>query len=116
MSISVPWASSDRKSRLPSNWTQLRTAVLKRCGGRCEVIKKSGKRCWDKATDVDHITAGDDHSMGNLQGLCTWHHARKSSQEGITARREKDAILRRPTEPHPGLITGPPKPPPNKGF
>ena len=108
--------SSDRKSRLPANWRQLRAVVLERCGGRCEVVKKSGVRCWDKATDVDHIVAGDDHSLSNLRGICDWHHKRKSSQEGVEARRAKRSVLRREPEAHPGLLKVPLAPPPNKGF
>jgi len=89
---------------------------LDRCGGRCEVIKKNGRRCWDKATDVDHIVAGDDHSPANLRGLCTWHHAKKSSAEGNAAKAALHAMLKHPVERHPGIIQGPPRPPANKGF
>jgi hypothetical protein len=87
---------------------------MERCGGRCEVIKKNGQRCWDKATDVDHIVAGDDHSQ--LQGICTWHHAKKSSAEGNAAQAALRAMLKHPVERHPGIITGLPRPPANKGF
>lgn len=114
----MAWAgTSDRKARLPSNWSSLRRAVMDRCGGRCEVLKKDGSRCRDNATDVDHVVAGDNNSMANLRGICAWHHARKSSQEGVTARRERREILYRKPETHPGIL--PPsqrKPPPNRGF
>lgn len=113
----MAWSSSDRKSRLPSNWLALRRTVLERCGGRCEVLKKDGSRCWDKATEVDHIQRGDDHSLVNLRGICSWHHARKSAQEGVEARRERNAILYRAPEKHPGIIpASQAKPLPNKGF
>lgn len=112
--MSGGWASSDRKSRLPADWPARRKAVLERCGGRCEVIKKNGKRCWDTATEVDHIIAGDDHSQ--LQGICTWHHRRKSSREGNEAQAALRAQLKHPVETHPGIIQGPPRPPKNKGF
>jgi len=114
--MSGGWAGSDRKSRLPEDWPLLRQAVMDRAGGRCEAIKKSGRRCWDKGTDVDHKVAGDDHSLANLQLLCTWHHARKSSREGNEAQAALRAMLRHPVEQHPGVITGPPRPPKNKGF
>ena len=110
------WETSDRKSRLPSNWTALRNLVLNRCGGRCEVIKSNGKRCWDKATDVDHIKRGDNHDPSNLQGICTWHHRRKTARESAEIRAEMNAILTRPPEKHPGLINAPGVKPPNKGF
>jgi hypothetical protein len=114
----MAWATSDRKSRLPSNWPILRQAVLERCGGRCEVLKKDGKRCRDKATEVDHVIAGDDHSLANLRGICAWHHARKSAREGVDAKRALNSILFRAPETHPGLIPeAKRKPPPiNKGF
>ncbi|PRB44327.1 HNH endonuclease [Arthrobacter sp. MYb23] len=114
--MSGGWTGSDRKSRLPDDWPLLRQIVFERAGGRCETIKKSGKRCWDKGTDVDHKRAGDDHSLANLQLLCTWHHARKSSREGNEAQAALRAMLRHPVEQHPGVITGPPRPPKNKGF
>ena len=89
---------------------------MARCGGRCEVVKKSGKRCWDKATDVDHKSAGDDHSLENLQGICQWHHRRKSAMEGVAAKAALNSILTRPEEPHPGLLPKGTPPPRNKGF
>lgn len=114
--MSGGWVGSDRKSRLPADWPLLRRIVRERSGGRCEVIKKNGKRCWDAGTDVDHKIAGDDHSLANLQLLCAWHHSRKSSREGNEAQAAQRAVLRRPVEPVPGAITGPPRPPANKGF
>lgn len=98
----MPWEGSDRKGRLPDDWTQRRRAVLRRCGGRCEAyLPKTGKRCPRPATDVDHVVPGDDHSLRNLRGLCAHHHGKKSSQEGAAARRPKGA-KKRPPELHPG--------------
>ena len=114
--MSGGWADSDRKSRLPADWPLLRQVVLERCGGRCEVVKKNGKRCWDKATDVDHIVAGDDHSIPNLRGICTWHHKRKSSREGNAAKALLLRDLKRPSEAPPGRIAGPPTPTKYQGF
>ena len=96
----MPWEGSTRKQRLPANWQQLRAVVLTRCGGRCEAIMRSGKRCHDKATDVDHIIHGDDHSLSNLQGLCTWHHKRKTAIEANASRTRPTQA--RPPETHPG--------------
>lgn len=114
--MSGGWEGSDRKSRLPDDWPLLRRIVIERAGGRCEVIKRNGKRCWDDGTDVDHKVAGDDHSLSNLQLLCAWHHARKSSREGNAAQAAQRAVLKYPIETHPGVIQGPPRPPANKGF
>ena len=114
--MSGGWAGSDRKSRLPADWPLLRRIVRDRSGGRCEVIKKNGRRCWDAATDCDHIVPGDDHSLSNLRDICTWHHRQKSSAEGNAAKAAYRAQLKHPVETHPGVITGPPRPPANKGF
>lgn len=110
----MPWesdGSSARKLRLPDDWGQRRAVVLERCGGRCEIVKANGRRCWDPATEVDHVSAGDDHSLANLQGICTWHHRRKSSREGHEAYAAKRAKRFREQPPHPGSI--PPKGVPN---
>ena len=113
----MAWATSDRKSRLPANWPSLRAAVFERCKGRCEVLKKDGSRCYDRATECDHIKAGDDHSLENLRGICKWHHARKSAQEGVDAKRALNEILYRKPEIHPGILPlSQRKPPPNRGF
>ncbi|WP_438470768.1 HNH endonuclease [Streptomyces asiaticus] len=101
------WEGSDRRSRLPTDWTKIRLRVLRRDGGQCTALTEAGARCVSDATDVDHVIPGDDHSEANLTSLCSWHHARKSSREGAAARnRKKRAIERRflRTEAHPGLL------------
>lgn len=110
-----------RKSRLPDNWQELRKAVIARSGGRCELLKKDGRRCWDKGVDVDHIIPNDDDSMANLQHVCAWHHARKTGREGREARSVSEEpwrkLLRREPEKHPGSIDPKEaKPLPRKGF
>ncbi|MCZ0996303.1 HNH endonuclease signature motif containing protein [Streptomyces noursei] len=100
----MPWMGSDRRSRLPRNWPVLRLSVLKRDGFQCvAVLRDTGARCTAPATDVDHIVPGDDHDPANLQALCRWHHARKSSAEGAAARRRR-VSRRRPAERHPGEL------------
>ncbi len=102
------WQGSDRLQRLPPDWKQRRARVFRRDGHRCTALDpQSGQRCPEAATDCDHIRPGDDHSDGNLRSLCAWHHQRKSSTEGGTARaaqwRRNDKKFRR-TEQHPGLL------------
>lgn len=81
------------------------------------MLKKDGSRCRDRATQVDHVIAGDLHEMSNLRGICEWHHARKSAREGVEARRKANEILYRAPEVHPGLIPEHQrKPTPNRGF
>ena len=39
--------------------------------------------------EVDHVKPGDDHSDGNLQGICDPCHASKSGREGNAARGQR---------------------------
>lgn len=103
------WSSSNRRDRLPADWLQRRRRILKRDGYMCQWRLPDGTLCLDSATDVDHITPGDDHRDSNLQGLCPRHHAIKSSREGAEAGwARKQAIKQRfkVTEQHPGMIGG----------
>jgi 5-methylcytosine-specific restriction endonuclease McrA len=106
--ITLPnWEGSDRRSRLPADWSKIRLRVLRRDAGRCTALDEAGARCVEVATDVDHIKPGDDHSMGNLRSLCTWHHRKKSGAEGAAAQRAKRRAIEkkfRRTEQHPGLL------------
>ncbi|MFB8351005.1 HNH endonuclease [Streptomyces niveus] len=101
------WQGSDRRSRLPADWQKIRLRVLRRDGGQCTTLTEAGARCDSSATDVDHIRPGDDHSLGNLRSLCSYHHRIKSSQEGAAAYNAKRrAIAKRfqRAEQHPGLL------------
>ena len=108
--VVVAWSRvSDRRRRLPSDWSSRRAAVLRRDGGRCQWKTDSVSVCGAPATDVDHVVPGDDDSFGNLRALCREHHAWKSAREGHVAlarmRREVAGRFRR-VEPHPGLRGG----------
>lgn len=111
------WQNSSRHDRLPPDWAKLRRLVLKRDHEECQAPMRTGTSkasdgtgktvCGDEATDVDHIEPGDDHSLGNLQALCDWHHKKKSGLEGAAAvNRKRRAIKKkfRRTESHPGLL------------
>lgn len=96
--MSGGWKSSDRKSRLPSNWATIRRKVLDR-DVVCQICKVR------PATHCDHIEAKTDaHAEDRLQGVCATCHGLKSSREGNDAQR---ANLRpgrqRPEEHHPGI-------------
>lgn len=100
------WIGSDRRDRLPADWSRIRKRILRRDGYQCvHLDPDSGERCTEHATDVDHIRPGDDHSETNLRSLCKWHHQKKSSHEGGVAlaemRRRNEAKFRR-HEAHPG--------------
>jgi 5-methylcytosine-specific restriction protein A len=95
--------TSDRKERLPSDWSTRRVRVLRRDSYRCQARDSLGVVCGEPANQVDHIVPGDDHDLDNLQSLCRWHHARKSSAEGHAARRPRESRFR-VGEQHPGSI------------
>ena len=88
------WTGSTRRARLPRDWPATRRRILDRDGHRC-----TWPGCTLPATDVDHITPGDNHTDTNLRSLCTPHHRRKSAAEGGNA----GARQTRPLERHPGL-------------
>lgn len=120
----MAWETSTRKERLPPDWQALRAIVLQRAGGRCEIIKNNGRRCFDPPTDVDHIVPnfeGGSEEIANLQAICRWHHDRKSGAEGrrgrSTAEEPWRKLLRREPEKHPGSINpNEAKPLPRRGF
>lgn len=95
------WKNSPRASQLPPRWRQLRERVLLRDGHRCTWTLDDGTRCTAQATEVDHITPGNNHTLPNLRALCRDHHAMKSSREGHEAKAARP--IRRPPEAHPGL-------------
>lgn len=86
------WNGSTRRSRLPANWTGLRRTILE----RDPVCRLRYDCCTLKSTDVDHVRPGDDHRLGNLQGVCNPCHLRKTATERPRAARA--------TESHPGLL------------
>jgi 5-methylcytosine-specific restriction enzyme A len=99
----MAWEGSDRRDRLPSNWSDLVRQVKARAGGRCEWrLPKTGARCPRPGTDCDHKVPGDDHRLQNLQWLCAHHHGQKSSREGLAARRSYSKAKPRKQERHPG--------------
>ena len=57
------WVGSTRKQRLPQDWNTRRAMVLKRDGGVCYLCGGGG------ADTVDHIIAGDNHSLENLAAV-----------------------------------------------
>ena len=101
--MSGGWQNSNRVNELPRNWKQLRLQVLVRDGYQCTHIDDY-TRCTQRATDVDHIEHGNNHSLNNLRSLCNWHHARKSSAEGNQSPNRQRETIRRPQPAHPGML------------
>ena len=89
------WESSDRRGRLPADWPKRVAKVCRRAMGACEASEHD-PRCDGLGSECDHIIAGDDHSLGNLQWLNAWCHKVKTA-------RDRQAWKRQP-EGHPGLI------------
>lgn len=78
------WYGSTRKARLPRDWQTRRIIVLKRDKGICYL-------CGEPNADtVDHVIAGDDHSLENLRAVhdkvAPHCHRYKSSNEGHEAK------------------------------
>jgi 5-methylcytosine-specific restriction protein A len=71
----VPWAGSNRRSRLPADWYRITAFILERDDHRCYI-------CGSYAGRVDHIVAGDNHHPSNLAAICLDCDKRKSSSEG----------------------------------
>ncbi|WP_142000329.1 HNH endonuclease signature motif containing protein [Amycolatopsis cihanbeyliensis] len=95
----MPWNTSNRKERLPTNWAEVRLTILRRDHYRCQI---GDERCLGRATDVDHIRPGDDHRPVNLRAVCARCHARKSAREGNARRAQLRARYVRPAGRHPG--------------
>lgn len=97
----MAWSTSDRSSRLPSNWeSEIQPKILARDDHKCQLAWPG---CQGEATEVDHILRGDDHRAKNLQAVCERCHAKKSAREGNQAKAKYKALRSRPQERHPGL-------------
>ena len=93
-----PWATSQRRTQLPTNWATIRRTILNRDEHRCT-------RCSsDQRLEVHHIGDRNDHSHANLTTLCHPCHQTETQAEAQAARQARSA--RRPAAPHPGLRGG----------
>lgn len=97
----MSWHTSDRRTRLPRNWPVIRAATIARAGGHCQATTHD-PRCDGTATDVDHITPGDNHHPSNLQALSAACHRAKTARESAQRAKRRAALRRRPEEQHPG--------------
>ncbi|MEU0078542.1 hypothetical protein ABZY58_11650 [Micromonospora tulbaghiae] len=103
------WVGSDRRERLPDNWSELKAEGDRRnpqrichvCGlpGGEDFDHKNGK-WWDNRQDnLDWIHGRRSVERGVSEVNC---HGKKTSAEGNAARRR--VSNRRPKPPHPGLL------------
>jgi hypothetical protein len=97
----MPWGDSDRRSRLPANWPELR-AEAKRLNPeqRCHRCGLPG------GTDLDHKKPGDWHAQENLD----WIHSHRDVKAGRSDRnchaektRNDRPSVWAPKERHPAL-------------
>nr|DAF63966.1 MAG TPA: HNH endonuclease [Siphoviridae sp. ctGkF2] len=95
----MSWESSNRRSRLPSDWDSRRLLVLRRDSFRCRI---GSVGCLVVATEVDHAVAGDNHSLNNLQAVCSACHKAKTQMEGLAKRQRLRSQRFRPKGRHPG--------------
>jgi 5-methylcytosine-specific restriction protein A len=87
-----------------AHWRRIRANVLRRDGWQCQgsietqmvertegvnivIAGEAGPslRCWNEATEVDHIipkSQGGTDELDNLQSLCKGCHSRKTAKEG----------------------------------
>lgn len=115
----MPWTTSNRRQRLPTNWNKIRKQVLAKAKYKCAGLdpittppatsreRVDGYRRWHhpacdmRATDVDHIIAGDNHEPSNLQALSHACHTAKTARENTAAKARIRATAARERPPHP---------------
>lgn len=99
----MAWSTSDRRRRLPSDWSDLKATTKARARNRCEASEHD-PRCDGTGHEADHINPGDDHGAHNLQWLNHWCHRLKTARETAQRNREYAALRKRPAEDHPGRL------------
>ena len=93
--MSGRWATSDRRSRLPNDWPKRVAQTKARAKGKCQAVTHEPE-CDGIGRECDHIRAGDDHSLANLQWLSTPCHKAKTQADKPSHKR--------PAPQHPGVI------------
>jgi 5-methylcytosine-specific restriction enzyme A len=97
----MPWPNaSRRRAELPTNWPDIRAAVLDRDGHVCQI---RGPRCTGRANQVDHAGDRDDHRLHALRAACRTCHAQRTATQGHDSMRQIRTKARHPVEQHPGL-------------
>ena len=99
--MSGGWKSSNRSSRLPSDWQQRVEHTCDRAHGLCE-SDDHVPECDGLGAECDHHEAGDDHSLENLRWLNHHCHRAKTQREALDAYQVQYAGLRRQPEQRPG--------------
>ncbi len=104
------WEGSNRQHTLPADWSTTVKRIMQRDHHRCQWIREdTGRRCGRHADGgIDHIIRpadGGTEQDSNLRALCTFHHNRKTGNEGGTASGRARRLKRDANTPlHPGLL------------
>lgn len=105
------WQGSTRRSRLPTNWNQIRIATEHRANGRCEAQSRLNQPhhpdCSGLGSECDHVIPCDDHSLANTCWLSTPCHKAKTARESAARNRARTQPERRPAS----RSTAPERPP-----
>ena len=102
------WYTSDRRYRLPSDWGRRKAAVRARARGRCQAASHA-PGCNGVGTECDHIVAGDDHDLDNLQWLSHECHKAKTERENAERNRRRKLMRLHPSERQPGPLDWTPR-------
>ena len=92
----MSWETSNRRATLPSNWRQIRAAILR----RDPTCRLGYDGCTKASREVDHIGTADDHRPEMLRGVCAPCHKRRTQAQAVAAKPRQ----RRNPEAHPGLL------------
>jgi len=99
--------NSRRTVPLPPDWHRIVPAILARdpvCRWGC--LPEEEGWCRSDSTEVDHMGAADDHRPEVLRGICSPHHARRTSGQANAAKALLRSLRVRPAENHPGYRKG----------
>lgn len=103
------WGTGARDRTGTAEHKKQRQRILRRDRHQCQ-LRYAGI-CTLTATEMDHrsnVAAGGTDDDENMQAVCHQCHARKSSLEGVAARKANQSRRRQrltlPTTPHPGLV------------
>ncbi|MEI2728332.1 MAG: HNH endonuclease signature motif containing protein [Candidatus Nanopelagicales bacterium] len=88
--------------RQPRGWANTKARVLERDAGVCHVCGNHG------ADQVDHVipvSQGGSHDDANLAAIHSWPcHSSKTAREARASTKRYTATVKRPAQPHPGLV------------
>jgi 5-methylcytosine-specific restriction protein A len=86
------WQGSTRRATLPHDWPAIVRRILRR-DPSCQLAYPDSwhtahgpTTCAGRSTEVDHIGNPGDHTPGNLRGVCSPCHRRRTQAQSAAAR------------------------------